>query len=324
VSTYGYDGQFFLYIAQEPRRARPYIDDPSYRYGRIVYPLAARALALGRQGAIPLALIVVNLLAVGGGTWAVATWLRRRGQSAWLALLFAAFPGVFFAVWRDLSETLAYSLTAVALLVFDGDRPRRLAASSVLFAFAGLTREGALVYAVVWAIALFVERRRLGATLFAAGAVLPYLSYRFIFLRLWLGHAGVPPGVRPTLVPFSGVFHFFPWEGTELQRVYSVFLPGMFCLGLAAYALYRGAREPAVWALLVNAIVFVVLLPASSYEDIKSALRISTSVLLALVLALPALARVLPVNRTWLWVPLVAWFAPWYWLLPAALDPRWD
>ena len=44
----------------------------------------------------------------------------------------------------------------------------------------------------------------------------------------------------------------------------------------------------------------------------------------ARLLALPALARVLPVNRTWLWVPVVAWFAPWYWLLPTALDPRWD
>src|SRR4029079_5166124 len=64
TSTFGYDGQFFLYIARDPAGAVPYLDNPSYRYGRIVYPLAARGLALGRQDAIPLALIVLTLLAV--------------------------------------------------------------------------------------------------------------------------------------------------------------------------------------------------------------------------------------------------------------------
>ena len=69
-----------------------------------------------------------------------------------LALLYAAFPGVFFGVWRDLSEPLAYSLTAVALLAFDGDRPRRIALSAALFSVAILTREGAAVFALVWEI----------------------------------------------------------------------------------------------------------------------------------------------------------------------------
>ena len=61
--------------------------------------------------------------------------------------------GVFFGVWRDLSEPLAYALTAVALLAFDGERPRRLALSASLFAVAILTgREP--VFALVWAAAL--------------------------------------------------------------------------------------------------------------------------------------------------------------------------
>jgi hypothetical protein len=324
VSRFGYDGQFFLYIAQDPRGAVPYIDNPSYRYGRIAYPIAARALALGRQGAIPLALILLNVAGVVLGTWAVAAWLRRRGQSAWLALLFAAFPGVVFAVWRDLSEPLAYSLAAVAVVVFDASSSRRLAVSSALFAVAGLTRESVLIFAVVWAAALLVEGRRRAAALFAAAAVLPCVAYRFVFLEAWLGNAGLPAHNRPTAVPFGGIFHFFPWEGAELQRAYSVFLPGTVVLAVAAYALYRGAREPAVWALLANAVFFVVLLPTAAYEDIKSALRLSTGVVLALLLALPALGRVLPASRAWFWIPVVAWFAPWYWLLPALLDPSWD
>jgi hypothetical protein len=323
TSEFGYDGQFFLYIARDPDGAVPYLDNASYRYGRIVYPLAARGLALGRQDAIPLALVLLNLLAVGLGTWAVAAWLRRERFPEWFAFLYAAYPGVFFGVWRDLSEPLAYSLTAVALLAFDGDRPRRIALSAVLFAFAILTREGAAVFMLVWAAALAVQGRRLRAALFAVGSLLPYLAYRFVFLNLWLGNAGLPDKLRPTPVPFGGIGHYFPWGGVELQRVYAVLLPGTFCVALAAVALLRGARAPAVWALLANALLFVVFLSAAAYEGYASAGRISTSVVLAFLLSLPALARVFPTTRAWMWLPTIAWFAPWYELLPLAFDARW-
>ena len=323
VSTWGYDGQFFLYIAQDPVNAHAAADNASYRYGRIGYPIVARVLALGRSDLVPVTLVLLNLAAVAGGTWAVAAWLRRRGLSVWLALLYAAFPGVFFAVWRDLSETLAYSLVAVAVLVFDPPRPRALAASSMLFAAAALTRETTLLFAFVWAAVLAFERRPRAAVLFALGVTVPWILWR-LFIRVWLGHAGFPAQNRPTLVPFGGIMHWFPWGGVELQRVYSVFLPGLFCAGLAAYALYRGAREAAVWALLLNALVLVVFLPAAAYNDWKSAGRLSTGVVLALLLSLPALSRILPASRTWLWVPVVAWFAPWFGLLPSILDSHWD
>ncbi len=324
TSRFGYDGQFFLYIARDPAGAVPYLDNASYRYGRIVYPLAARGLALGRQDAIPLALLVINLLAVAVGTWAIAAWLRRERFPEWFALLYAAYPGVFFGVWRDLSEPLAYSLTAVALLAFDGERPRRIALSAALFAVAILTREGAAVFALVWAAALAVQGRRLRATLFAIGSLLPYLAYRFVFLNVWLGNAGLPEKLQPTPVPFGGIGHYFPWGGVELQRVYAVLLPGSFCVALAVVALVRGARAPAVWALLANALVFVVFLPAAAYEDYASAGRISTSVFLAFLLSLPALTRVFTVTRAWMWLPTVAWFAPWYVLLPLALEANWS
>ena len=323
TSVFGYDGQFFLYIARDPGGAVPYLDNASYRYGRIVYPLAARGLALGRQGALPLALVVVNLLAVAIGTWAVAAWLRRERFSEWFALLYAAFPGVFYGVWRDLSEPLAYALTAVALLVFDNDRPRRIMLSAAVFAVAILTREGAAVFMLVWAGALAVQGRRAGAALFAAGSLAPYLAYRFVFLDEWLGNAGLPAQLRPTPVPFGGIAHYFPWGGVELQRAYAVLLPGAFCVAIALIALRRGARAPAVWALLANALVFVVFLSAKAYEDYASAGRISTSVVLAFLLALPALSRVFTTTRAWMWLPMIAWFAPWYTLLPLAFDAHW-
>src|ERR1700716_2172991 len=43
----GYDSQFFYYLALDPVNARYYMDVPTYRYTRVLYPLAARAMALG-------------------------------------------------------------------------------------------------------------------------------------------------------------------------------------------------------------------------------------------------------------------------------------
>ena len=85
-------------MAQDPIRAKSYIDDPAYRYGRIVYPLLARALAFGQQGAIPFVLVAINVFAVALGTFALATLLRRHGRSPWYALIFALYPGIYVAV----------------------------------------------------------------------------------------------------------------------------------------------------------------------------------------------------------------------------------
>ena len=57
----GFDGQFAYFIAVDPVNARYYADSPAYRYTRIVYPLTARAVALGRADLVPYSLVLVNL-----------------------------------------------------------------------------------------------------------------------------------------------------------------------------------------------------------------------------------------------------------------------
>ena len=62
----GYDGQFAYYMAVDFRRARFYMDDPAYRYSRVLYPVVARTVALGEVDAVPATMILVNWLAIGG------------------------------------------------------------------------------------------------------------------------------------------------------------------------------------------------------------------------------------------------------------------
>jgi hypothetical protein len=75
-NTVGYDGQFFLFVAADPIGARPYLDNPAYRYSRPLYPLTARVVSLGRVGALPWVLVLLGIAAVGVGTFALA---GRRG-----------------------------------------------------------------------------------------------------------------------------------------------------------------------------------------------------------------------------------------------------
>jgi hypothetical protein len=53
----GYDGQWFFYISHDPFLRAPdpesFLDLPSYRYARILYPTLAWALALGQPAALP-------------------------------------------------------------------------------------------------------------------------------------------------------------------------------------------------------------------------------------------------------------------------------
>jgi len=152
VSEIGYDGQFFYYLALDPANARFYMDVSTYRYTRILYPMVARMLALGRPDLVPWTLWIVNWLAIAGGALAVAAWLKRRGFSPWFALVYGLYPGLIVALQRDLSEALAYGLAAAAVYVFDYGPGRRELLAAGIFALAALTRETTAVIPLVYGL----------------------------------------------------------------------------------------------------------------------------------------------------------------------------
>ncbi|MGZ4401062.1 MAG: hypothetical protein ACXVYM_09345, partial [Gaiellaceae bacterium] len=287
----GYDGQFFLAIALDPARARHYVDVPQYRYSHILYPMLARAVALGREAWIPAALILVNLIAVGAGTFCVATLLARSALPPALAALYFLFPGLLTAFAEDLSEPLAYGLAALGLLLLAGRRsPSRVAAAAAVFALAGLARETTLLIAVTVAV-VHVARspREPGQLRRAAGfvtvAVLPYLAWR-AFLAAWLGSAAAHPGLTVGVIPFSGLI-----EATRLDvwPVLGVAVPAT-ALGLACLLRLRNAwRDETFAALGVSLVLLAVYLPAESYRAYESAGRLQIGAVLLALVSLPAL-----------------------------------
>jgi hypothetical protein len=308
----GYDGQFYFYMAVDFDRARHYMDAPGYRYSRVLYPVAAGSLAAGQAGAVPYTLILVNLLAIGAGTLALATWLRRRGSPPAVALLYSLFPALLLAVQRDLAEPLAYALVAGGVLAFDFGGRRRLVWASVLFGLAGLTRQTTLVFPLAYALGMLrsgrepdAGRPNLRAGAFAFFSLLPF----FVWTALLLAAFGdVSTGRTLDPVPFGGLISSGAWDwARQPPEALFLFLPGLLgtlaCLRAGRAAL----RRPEVLCLIGNFVLFFVFGP--TYTAYPAAARAAVGLVLAAVLCVPLTAHVRWRGRHWAWYAGALWLA---------------
>jgi hypothetical protein len=157
VGGSGYDGQFFYFIAVDPINARYYMDSPSYRYTKILYPVVARVLALGQVGLVPYTLILTNWLAIAGAAGLLGAWLRRKGLSPWFAVVYALCPGIWVSFERDLTEPLSYALVVLAVYLYDSRSRYRFATSGLAFALAILARDKAAIFAGVYGLGILLR-----------------------------------------------------------------------------------------------------------------------------------------------------------------------
>jgi hypothetical protein len=299
----GYDGQFSYYLAVDPLGARSYLDYPSYRLGRLAYPLAARLLALGDASRVATTLVLVNLLAVLAGTLALASWLRRRQLPAWLAVVYGLAPGNLFALQRDTVDASAVAVTAIAVYLLD----RSVILAGVAFGLAGLTRETTLVFAAVFLAAELLRRRRprshvLGA---AALALAPEALWK-LWLWHWVGRTEVPIAYNFTPIPLGGVAHWVLHPNAAVTPgIAAVVIPGLIAFAIAGWAILRGRSSAALVLTVLVVAAGMVFVARHPYEEIVSATRTTIAIPLAATLMLPALR-----ERGWWWLCAGLWLSP--------------
>jgi len=326
----GYDGQFSFYIALDPTRARPYIDGPSYRYERILYPMLARFTALEQPAAMPWTLLIINWLACGGGVLALAAWLRRKGASPWLAAIYGLYPGMLVAIQCDLTEPLAYGLVALGVYLFDFGGRRGVIASAVAFALAALTRETTLLFPILYGVSILGARpganphRELATRIRHA---LGFLAVSCLPFTLWLildySWLGVPHTEPLSPVPLSGLFS--PGLSLPLRSLefVCVALPALLFSAVALPALRRRDGRLERLCLLANTAMMVVFSAGVVWAGYASISRQGIAVVLAALLCLPyvrapAIGRAGARQRRSRLV-LTAAFALWIVMLPVAL-----
>jgi hypothetical protein len=190
----GYDGQFYFYIAQDPFLNRGYaqsLDQPRFRYRRILVPLAAHALAAGRPHAIAISFAVVTLFSVFIGSYWLARFASVVGRHPAWGCAFLFVPGVLISVDRQtVDAALAACCVGFALYLVE-DRPRAL--FGVLVA-AALTRETGILLIAAAAGTAFLDRRFARSFALAAAALPAFAWYAYV-------HAHTPPVVAPLFDP---------------------------------------------------------------------------------------------------------------------------
>ena len=302
----GYDGQFAYQIALNPLEAAPYLDVPAYRYQRVLYPFLVRVLAFGQAGLIPWALILVNLAAIGLGTWGVESILVNLRVSRWYALIYGLYGGQLAALRTDLNEPLAYALVIGAIWAWS--RERRVWAI-VAFGLAALAKETSLIFLaayVLYALKMRWWRWAMGLTL---GGVGPFMVYQGL-LWAWLGHFGVGSGGAGA-TPFSWI----PLGGwLTIARVHlGAFLlislvvapmsiwPALAGVWLSVRRLWPGDVHPFVYSLLLNSLA-ILFLPTSTFREPLAMLRLTQGVVVSMLLygSLTRSWRIL--NYSFLWL----------------------
>jgi len=323
----GYDGQFAYYIARDPIDGWRHCDVPAYRYQRILYPLMARALALGQPKAVGWTLIGLNVAALVGGTYFTEQLLATRGVSRWFALTYGLYGGLMAGLRLDLTEPLAYGLVQAGLWAWQDCRwqvadcrlqvtGRRSSFTDcngplamVLLALAALAKETALIVVAGLLLHLALEQRWREAWKLGLAVGIPFAAWQAV-LWAWLGKPGVGAGGAMATsfewLPFAGLMRvaMVSWPAFWLLLAIEgplFVLPTIWALTVSVRDLLRGERHPWITVLLVQAATLP-FLPFSTWREPLAMARLAVGLVAATLLygTLHRSRRVLTYSLFWL------------------------
>ncbi len=272
----GYDGQFAYYIAIDPVGAPALIDAPAYRYQRLLYPMVARMLALGRPEWVPWALVFINIVSISLSTELVGRVLDSAGLNPVQALILPLWLGQLFSLRADLHEPLCFLLVIAALWWYNQGS---LWLSALAMAAAVLTKEAAILFlfSIVWV--LLLRRRWLSAWRYALVVLLPYVVMQ-LGLYLWLGQTGFDAqGASLECIPYYGLSFVDPLE-SQIFLIFFIAIPVTLLLIMAGWQIQRTLYSESAWALMLNCL-FIIFLPRWSFVDVLAVFRLSTGVVVA-------------------------------------------
>jgi hypothetical protein len=258
------DAPFFYAIARHPFArgavsAHPLVFGVAYRYGRILYPLTAWLLALGRPSWVPGTLLGVYVVSFGAWFTFAAEHLRRNGRRPWLALWMFALPFCLrgFVQPVMVSEPM---VGALLLLVYLFERDGRRRAVLVTAALLVLTREPMLLAMLPLVWKGWNERRWAAIREWAlAGA--PYVLW-LVWVRIRVGEfpfldraMSRRDALAPPFLGYARIWH----EGLDAGRWWGVVVT-LLTLVVAIVVARRGLwRYPLTHGVVVLAVLIPLL-----------------------------------------------------------------
>ena len=253
----GHDGKFFFSQAMDPFYLEPethavYLDRPTYRAQRMLYPTIASLGGLLNPTATAWGLIVVNLLAMGIGTAITARLALEMGLSPWYGLAFLLNPGLFIEIHIDSAGLVATAALMAAVLMAMWNRPW---ATGGFLAAAVLARETMLLAAVGLAVFFVWQKRKAPLAL-----ALPFLAvggwWAYVHWRLADGLSQDTQAVGLPLVGFIEAFQV--WVSTPDRMV--DLLIGVILLFISVAVAVRAVLKPSALGLAIAPFALLALL----------------------------------------------------------------
>lgn len=290
-----YDGQFFYRQGVAPLSTDREVhgvsfDSTGLRAARIGYPAVVWTLSAGQAGAVPAAMLAVNVLAVGllGAAGVLLARELGLGRASYFGLVFVLLPGVTYAMALDLADALATACTVLALLGLTRGRKWPVAAA---LSAAVLCRESTLVLVIPIAAAMAWDGlrsargspspsdsaathspvragRELALTLLAA--ITPFLVavvWQVTVKAHWGEFGWVSSGSSNLRPPFSAIYAtralFVPSSGPNALRLFVLMSIGVAAAAglMAAFRCQGTGRWMSAVALLGGLVTFVSLSP---------------------------------------------------------------
>ncbi|MDM8518745.1 hypothetical protein QUF64_01760 [Anaerolineales bacterium HSG6] len=285
--TEGYDGQFAYQIALNPTQAVPYLDVPAYRYQRLLYPMLARWLALGQADLIPWTLILVNLLAIGWGTWMTEKLLVDLRVSRWYALSYGLYGGQMLTLRTDLNEPLAQALIQTAMWLWV---KQRVWGTVLAFALAAFAKETSLIFLGAYIFSCLLQKEWRNSIKLSL-AVVPFLGYQGL-LWIWLGSFGLGSGGAGA-TPFSPI-PLWGWLSIISVSVVGFLLISLVVFPMSILPALAGVRlslphlrakqwHSYIISLFLHSLILLCL-PASTMREPAAMMRLTQGLMVAMLL----------------------------------------
>lgn len=206
----GHDGKYFFLQALDPLYLNPeeharFLDRPTYRGQRMLYPLLAGLGGIVPDPLVPWTMVLVNLLALAAGGWATARLAQRFGGNPLWGLAFPLNVGLLSELAISGAGIIAF---AAAIMAFDALEAEEFRRGAVWLTVSVLAREAMLLAALG---TFLLARRRTGRwqwKLLAWPAVAAGAWAGYLRLRLDAG-SGVDE-VQELGIPFGGIVDAFP------------------------------------------------------------------------------------------------------------------
>ena len=157
----GYDGQQFLSLALDPGLQNPdtitALDNPSYRYRRILYPLMGYVLGLGNPTLIPYAMVAINGVTILILVWVLSNYFKSYPQFQSYPLFVLCIPGVWMVLSLSTADLLSNLFLVTAVYGYSQRKPPLTA---IALGLGCLTRETILLIWIGIGVTGLWERRK--------------------------------------------------------------------------------------------------------------------------------------------------------------------